>query len=144
MIIKLGNGDKRSWRLFIVLMILLMLFLAVPANSISIGRNSRTVDNCEVKCTAFVKVEDNSYQNERNILIYSFREGGIRKNLYVKFTQDCKNGHYSRECTPFARCSVNKLCEQSGSPREEDKGYWEECTKWDIADVWISNALVSA
>jgi hypothetical protein len=141
MITKLGHERKRYYGVFIVLMMmLLVLSQATPANAISVGRNSRTVDNCELKCTAFVKVTDNSYQNERNVLIYSFKVGGVKKYMYAKYTQDCINGHYSRNCTPFARCKVNKLCEQSGPLREETKGYWEECTKWDIADVWIAAA----
>ncbi len=141
MIIKLGNEDIRSWRIFTALMmIILVLSLAVPANAVSLGRNSRTIDNCEVKCTAFAKIEDSSYQNERNVLIYSFRVGGVKKNMYVKYTQDCINGHYSRQCTPFTRCKVNNLCEESGPIYEETKGYWEECTKWDISDVWIEIA----
>lgn len=141
MVIKLGNEYKKSRRIFIALtMILLVLFLAAPANAISVGRNRQVIDNCETKCTAFEKVTENSYQNERIVLIYSFRTGGVKKNMYAKYTQDCVDGSFGRQCTPFARCKVNKLCEQSGPIYEENKGYWEECTKWDITDVWIETA----
>ena len=141
MVVKLGQEGKTIGRIFIVLMmVLLIIFLATPASAISVGRNSRTIDNCEVKCTKYEKVVDNDYQNERTIVIYSFKVGGVKKNLYVKYTQDCEDGHYSRTCTPFARCSVNHLCEQSGPVQIETKGYWEECSRWDITDVWVATA----
>lgn len=141
MVEKLGQEGKTIGRIFIVLMMFLLIsFLATPTSAISVGRNSRTIDNCEVKCTKYEKVTDSNYQNEMTILIYSFKVGGVKKNLYVKYTQDCEDGHYSRTCTPYARCSVNHLCEQSGPLRTETKGYWEECSKWDITDVWVATA----
>jgi hypothetical protein len=141
MIVKLGQDSKTIGRIFIVLMmVLLIIFLATPASAIAIGKNSKTIDNCQVSCTKYDKVTDNTYQNERTILIYSFKVGGVRKNLYVKYTQDCQDGHYSRTCTPFARCSVNHLCEQSGPSQEETKGYWETCSKWTINKVWVALA----
>lgn len=141
MVVKLGQEGKTIGRIFIVLMmVLLIIFLATPSSAISFGRNSKTIDNCEVKCTKFEKVIDYNYKNERTIVIYSFIVGGIKKNLYVKYAQDCKDGHYSRTCTPFARCSVNKLCEQSGPIRTESKGYWNECGRWDIIDIWVATA----
>jgi hypothetical protein len=141
MVEKLGQEGKTIGRIFIVLMMFLLIsFLATPASAISVGRNSRTIDNCEVKCTKYEKVTDSNYQNEMTILIYSFKVGGVKKNLYVKYTQDCEDGHYRRTCTPYARCSVNHLCEQSGPLRTETKGYWEECSKWDITDVWVATA----
>ncbi len=138
---KLGQERKMIGRIFIVLMmILLIIFLATPASAISVGRKSRTPENCEVKCTKYEKILDNNTQYERIIWIYSFKVGGVKKNLYVKYTQDCEEGHYSRDCTPYSRCSVNNLCEQSGPPQTETKGYWEECSKWDITDVWVATA----
>jgi hypothetical protein len=141
MVMKLGQNGKTIGRIFIVLMMfLLILFLATPASAISVGRNSRTIDNCEVKCTKYEEVKDRDYKNERVISIYSFNVGGVNKKLYVKYTQYCEDGHYSRTCTPFTRCTVNNLCEQSGPIRTETKGYWEECSRWDITDVWVVNA----
>lgn len=141
MVVKLGQDGKTIGRIFIVLMmVLLIIFLATPASAISVGRNSKTIDNCEVKCTKYEKVKDNNYQNARTFVIYSFYVGGVKKNLWVRYTQDCENGHYGRTCTPFARCKVNNLCEQSGPIRTETKGYWEECSKWDITDVWVATA----
>jgi hypothetical protein len=141
MVIKLSRKDKKGWRASVVLMMMLLVsFLAAPADAISVGRNSKNVDNCEDICTVFVKVKENSYQNERIVLIYSFKIGGVKKNMYVKYTQNCVDGYYSRQCTPFSRCKINKLCEQSGPVQEETKGNWEECTKWDIVDVWIETA----
>ncbi len=138
---KLGQKVKTISRIFIVLMmILLIIFLATPASAVSVGKNSRTIDNCEVKCTKYEKVVDNDYQNEEVFVIYSFKVGEVKKNLYVKYTQDCESGHYSRICTPYARCSVNNLCEQSGDPRTETKGYWEDCSRWEITNVWVANA----
>jgi hypothetical protein len=140
MVMKLGQNGKAIGRIFIVLMMfLLILFLATPAGAVSVGRNSKTIEKCEVKCTAWEKVKDHSYPNERTILIYTFYVGGVKKGLYVKYTQNCEDGHYSRTCTPFTRCTVNNLCE-SGTPRIETKGYWEECSSWEITDVWIGNA----
>jgi hypothetical protein len=141
MVMKLGQDGKTIGRISIVLMmVLLIIFLATPASAISVGKNSKTIDKCDVKCTKYEKVLDNEYQDERSIVIYSFYVGGVKKNLWVKYSQDCKEGHYSRICTPFARCTVNHLCEQIGDPKEEGKGYWEECSRWDIIDVWVATA----
>ncbi|MDD2834919.1 MAG: hypothetical protein PHY05_02100 [Methanothrix sp.] len=141
MIVKLGQDGKTTGRIFIVLMmVLLIIFLATPASAISVGRNSKTIDNCEVKCTKYDRVKDNDYQNVRTFVIYSFYVGGVKKDLWVRYAQDCEKGHYSRICTPFARCSINHLCEQSGPIRTETKGYWEECGRWDITDVWVATA----
>jgi len=141
MVVKLGQDGKTIGRISIVLMmVFLIVFLANPASAISVGRNSKTIDNCEVKCTKYEKVLDNEYTNERSIVIYSFYVGAVKKNLWVKYTQDCKDGRYSRTCTPFTRCTVNNLCEQSGPIKTEYKGYWEECSRWDIIDVWVATA----
>lgn len=141
MVVKLGQDRKAISRIFVVLMtVLLMIFLANPANAITIGKKSKTVDNCEVRCTKYEEVTDANYKNERTVLIYSFMVGGVQKNLYVKYSQDCANGHYSRICTPFARCPNNGLCEQSGPIRTESTGHWERCSKWDIIDVWVATA----
>jgi len=141
MVVKLGQDGKTIGRISIVLMmVFLIVFLANPASAISVGKNSKTIDNCEVKCTKYEKVLDNEYTNERSIVIYSFYVGAVKKNLWVKYTQDCKEGRYSRTCTPFARCTVNNLCEQSGPIKTEYNGYWEECSRWDIIDVWVATA----
>jgi hypothetical protein len=141
MVVKLGQDGKTIGRISIVLMMVLMIiFLANPASSISVGRNSKTVDNCEVKCTNYEKVIDNEYQNVRSFVIYSFYVGGVKKNLWVKYTQDCEAGHYERTCIPYERCTVNNLCEQSGDEQIDIKGYWEECSRWDIIDVWVATA----
>ncbi len=141
MVVKLGQDDKTIGRISIVLMmVLLLIFLATPASAISVGKNSRTIDNCEVKCTKYVKVVDHAYPNERTFVIYSFYVGGVNKNLWIKYAQHCEDGHYSRTCTPFARCTVNNLCEQSGPIKTEDNGFWEECSRWDIIDVWVATA----
>jgi hypothetical protein len=141
MVAKLGQDGMTIGRIFIVLiMVLLIILLATPASAISIGKNSKTIDNCEVKCTKYEKVVDNKYQAERADVIYTFYVGGVRKNLWVKYTQDCEVGHYSRICTPFKRCPNNNLCEKSGPIQTETKGYWKECSRWDITDVWVATA----
>jgi hypothetical protein len=138
---ELGQDAKIVRRIIIVLMaLLLVIVLATPTSAISVGRKSKTIDNCEVKCTKYEQVIDNSYQNEKSVVIYSFTVGGVKKNLYVKYAQDCENGHYARTCTPFARCKVNNLCEQSGPIKTETYGNWEKCTKWEITDVWVAAA----
>ncbi|OPY53317.1 MAG: hypothetical protein A4E49_01424 [Methanosaeta sp. PtaU1.Bin112] len=138
---ELGQEDKIAKRIIIVLMaLLLVIVLATPASAISLGKKSKTTDNCEVKCTKYEQVIDNSYKNEKTVAVYSFIVGGVKKNLYVKYAQDCTSGHYGRTCTPFARCKVNNLCEQSGPILTETSGDWETCSKWEITDVWVASA----
>jgi len=130
--------SKTIGRIFIALiMVILLISLATPASAVAIGKNSKTIENCKVVCTKYVKTTDNTYENTRFIPIYSFIMGGVSKKLYVQYTQVCEDGHYSRTCTPFTRCSVNQLCEQSGPDYTEPKGQWETCSRWKITNVWV-------
>lgn len=126
---QLGQEGKAIRQIFIVLiMVLLVVFLAAPADAIT----------CRgTKCGKGVKFTDNTYENTKIKAAYSFKMGGVTKKLYLEYTQTVNQGHYIKYCAQRTYCTVNKKCEY-GVAYPVIYGSWKTTGKYEITNYWIA------
>jgi hypothetical protein len=141
--------------------VLLIVFLAAPASAIAEGSDSGTgVTNsvaasgsssksispsavkvvklapCATKCDAYVRYTDYTTNIITTAVAYSFKMNGITIKLIIQYTQKTEGGHSRRTCTTMTRCSVNKLCEKSGT-YTQDSGSWKKIYPKVITGYWL-------
>jgi hypothetical protein len=95
---------------------------------------------CATTCTQNARSTGYTNQYETNIPIYITVINGVTHTLYKHVRVTVTGGSNSRTCTPMTRCSVNKLCEQSGDPYTEITGKWE-VSKEEIIYYWWNPPL---